>query len=83
MEYLEFKKFLNKNNIFLFDSNYRIAHYRFNKLQKNPVQIGGSIKNDNLINKLSKLNNNYLLHFINSLLDKNVEKTNYILKSTK
>lgn len=66
MNFLEFKKYLNNNNIYLFDSMYRIAYYRFNNINNNNM-IGG------------KLNGNVLQHMIDSLLYNNKQKTNYIL----
>jgi hypothetical protein len=69
IDYIAFKKYLNNNNIFLFDSHYRIAHFRYNNLNKLiKNQSGGSINN----NIMNKLNMNILKHFINSLLDKKI-----------
>ena len=38
--FLNFKKHLTDNNILLFDSQYRIAHFRYNNLNKNELRIG-------------------------------------------
>ena len=78
IDYISFKKYLNDNDIFLFDSYYRITHFRYNNLNKMiKNQIGGSINN----NIMNKLNNTLLKHFINSLLDKNIEKLNHIINT--
>jgi hypothetical protein len=78
INYIAFKKYLNDNNIFLFDSYYRIAHFRYNNLNKlTGNQKGGSINND----IIHMLNNVMLIHFINSLLDKNINKLNHIINT--
>jgi hypothetical protein len=77
IDFLTFKNFLNKNNILLFDSQLRIAHFRYNNL------VGG-YDNENSDGLLIKINQErpYLLsHFINSLVYSNFIKTKYILDS--
>ena len=78
INFIDFKKLLNKNNIYLFDAQNRIAHYRLNNLNINKIQTGGSISND-LIIKINNLNSNYLNILVNSLLDKNIERIQFIL----
>ena len=79
LDFVNFKKYLSKNNINLFDSQYRIAYYRYNNLGKMlKLQIGGNIKNFNLI---KQLNNVLLNHFIDSLLNKNIERINHIINN--
>jgi hypothetical protein len=65
INFLTFKKHLTDNNILLFDSQYRIAHFRYNNLNKNDI--------------ITKLNNVTLHHFVNSLLNKNTERINWII----
>jgi hypothetical protein len=81
IDYISFKKYLNDNDIFLFDSHYRIAHFRYNKLNRLTTdQKGGNI-NNNTHNIMNKLRNPLLKHFINSLLDNNIEKLNHIINT--
>ena len=68
IDFITFKNYLIDNNIMLFDSQYRIAHYRYNML--NDINILSKVKN---INKLD--------NFINSLVTKNIEKINWIINS--
>lgn len=81
--FLNFKKYLMDNNILLFDSQYRIAHFRYNNLINNLNDninnlLGGAINKNNII---TKLNNITLYHFINSLLNKNTERINWIINN--
>ena len=80
--FIKFKKILNKNNIFLFDAQYRIVFYRYNKLIEN-FQKGGSIiisnKSYDMLNKIKIKNPILLSHFINSLIFKDDNKINYII----
>ena len=82
MNYYNFKKLLNKNNIILYDGNARIIHWKFNKLfnlNQTNIQIGGNINNYKIIiNKLNK--KNLIRNLIDSLIDDNINRTNYILK---
>ena len=50
MLFLEFKEFLNKKNIYLFDSEYRIIYQRFINTEEimNDIQSGGSYVNHKL-----------------------------------
>jgi hypothetical protein len=68
IDFITFKNYLIDNNILLFDSQYRIAHYRYHKL--NDTTILSKVKS---INKLQ--------NFIDSLVNKNNEKINWILQS--
>ena len=79
-DYITFKNILNENNIQLFDAQYRIAHYRYNKyIQKIPQQGGSSENNNqNLLSKIVNNKSNLLNHFVDSLLSNNINKTDYI-----
>ena len=85
--FITFKKYLTDNNILLFDSQYRIAHFRYNNLINNlninstNNLIGGALNNNNNNNIIIKLNNITLQHFINSLLNKNTERINWIINN--
>jgi len=86
IDFLNFKNILNKNNVLLFDSQLRIAHFRFNKYINNMPQIGGGIKNnlynpDLLLNKIYQKKNCLLSHFIDSLVSNNLTRTNFIINS--
>lgn len=39
MNFIDFKNTLKKNNIKLFDHEYRILFYRINKLNINPIDL--------------------------------------------
>ena len=79
MDFVSFKKYLSNNNINLFDSHYRIIYYRYNNLGKIlNSQNGGNIKNSNLI---KQLNNVLLNHFVDSLLNKNIDRINWIINN--
>lgn len=86
LDFLKFKNILNKNNIFLYDAQYRIAYYRYNKLLENIQQGGSSIPNqsglykpDKILKKIKSKNNTLLAHFINSLIFKDEKKIDYII----
>ena len=74
IDFSYFKKYLTKYDILLFDANYRIAHFRYNKL----IQNGGS-KNKNLLRKIKNHNRIMLRIFIESLLENNNQKIEYIV----
>ena len=82
IDFTSFKNILNKNNILLFDTQYRIAHFRYNELIKNFVQIGGSKNTEpkQLINKINNYNPLLLSHFVDSLVSNNKNKINYIIE---
>jgi hypothetical protein len=83
--FMDFKKLLNNKNIYLFDGEYRIAHYQLNKLinKSNNNQTGGSIiDTTNILDKVNKLNSVRLLHFVNAIIANNKEKINWILLDT-
>jgi hypothetical protein len=68
IDFITFKNYLIDNNILLFDSQYRIAHYRYDKLNKKNI--------------LKKINNKQKLNcFIDSLVTKNKEKLEWIINS--
>ena len=85
IDFMAFKNFLNKNNVLLFDTQLRIAHFRYNNYIKNQSQIGGSNNfTDNkyeLLNRVNKKKNCLLSHFIDSLLTNNLMKTCFIINS--
>lgn len=81
IDFLTFKNILNNNNVFLFDAQYRIAHFRYNQLVNNLPQIGGSdsIKPEQILTKLTTIKDCMLCHFVDSLVANNIAKTNYII----
>jgi len=56
MNYNNYITYLKKNNIILFDYQYRLSYYKLNKLQLFNNQIGGSINNKNNTNIFLKIN---------------------------
>ena len=85
IDFLDFKNILNKNNILLFDTQLRIAHFRYNQYIQNLPQYGGSntLDTTKLLDKINKKNNCLLSHFIDSLIVNNISKTNYIIELIK
>ncbi len=96
IDFIEFKNLLNNYNILLFDGQYRIAHYKYQKIINSQNQNGGSNNfnqgklnyDENKINKpfelINKINNhseNLLRIFISSLVDNNKNKINWVLES--
>jgi hypothetical protein len=84
IELIKFKNILNKNQIVLFDHDIRISHHRLcNWLNKNKEQVGGSVNfnNDTISKQLKNMSQIHLSHLVNSLLNKNEEKINWILNS--
>jgi hypothetical protein len=81
IKFITFKNYLNNNDIFLFDSQYRIAHFRYNQYINNMIQKGGTnlIQSNNILNKINNKKSSLLYHFINSLITNNFIKTNYIV----
>jgi hypothetical protein len=73
-EFIDFKNFLSKSNIFLFDGDYRIAHYNYLQLSE---QKGGS---DYLANKIKSQGDNLLKIFVYSLVNNNFERINFIIE---
>ena len=76
MDYLKLKKYLKKNDINLFDSEYRIVHFRLNNIEnifKN--QTGGN----HIIKKVKRINKILLSEFVNSLLNRDINKINGIV----
>jgi hypothetical protein len=78
MKINDYKNILNKNDIYLFDSYYRITYFRLNKMTKQNVQKGGSINKKNIIHNL---NSNQLSILVSSLLDNNETRINFILSN--
>ena len=69
MDYINFKKILNINNINLYDYESRIIHWKFNNLlnennNNNNNQLGGNIDNNRFINKFKNKKNLFNI-FIN------------------
>ena len=83
IDFLTFKNILNKNNVLLFDTQLRIAHFRYNQYIKSIPQIGGSNSSepDSLLIRINQKNNCLLSHFIDSLVSNNLIKTKYIIDS--
>lgn len=84
IELIKFKNILQKNHIVLFDHDLRISHHRLcNWIGKNKEQLGGSINvnNYNISRKLKNMSQIHLSHLVYSLLDKNIQKINWILNS--
>jgi hypothetical protein len=75
MEFVKFRKLLNKNNIYLQDCYYRIIFHRYNNLNKIIGQTGGGYHSTD-INKMSP---SLLNHFVIALIDKNTQKIQWIL----
>jgi hypothetical protein len=73
MDLLVFKKYLNENNIYLFDAQYRIILYRYNNY------INLNLLQPNLLYSINKKKNILLYHFIMALLTNNITKINYIV----
>ena len=74
-KFIDFKNFLNKYNIMLFDGDCRIAHYHYLQLNNSFNQTGGS-----LANKIKNNGQNLLRIFVYSLVTNNVNRINYILE---
>ena len=74
MNYNNYITYLKKNNIILFDYQYRLSYYKLNKLQLFNNQIGGSINNKNNTNILFK-NKSYkeTINIINLSLSNNIK----------
>ena len=87
LEFTKFKKLLNKHNILLFDGDYRIAHYKYDQIVKSMGQSGGSNNLSSnydpefLIHKINNRGENLLRIFVYSLVENNLNKTNFILES--
>lgn len=86
IDFVTFKKILNKNNILLFDCHQRIAHFRYNQIVKTKYlhqKGGGNLKNSKiLLKKIRDKKYNLLNNFVNSLLSNNLNKINYIIDYT-
>ena len=83
IDFLTFKNILNKNNVLLFDTQLRIAHFRYNQYIKNTPQIGGSNLNEpgKLLIKINQKKNYLLSHFVDSLVSNNLIKIKFIIDS--
>jgi hypothetical protein len=76
MNIIDFKTILSNNNINLSDAELRIANYRYNHLVKT-----SQIIDNNFFDKLCIKNKCLVDIFINSLVDNNTNKINYIINS--
>ena len=83
IDFLTFKNILNKNNVLLFDTQLRIAHFRYNQYIKITPQIGGSNSNEpgKLLIKINQKKNYLLSHFVDSLVSNNLIKIKFIIDS--
>ncbi len=81
IDLIKFKKILSNHEIELFDHDLRISHHRLCSYMVNKKQVGGSngFKNKDISNKLENMSQIHLSHLINALLEKNNQKTNWIL----
>ena len=82
IDFLTFKNILNKNNILLFDTQLRIAHFRYNQYIKTLPQVGGSKSEepDKLLNKINDKSISLLSRFIDSLVSNNLTKIKFIIE---
>ena len=79
--FIDFKNFLNKSNIVLFDGECRIAHYNYLQLIKMLGQIGGADESSEILaNKIKNHGENLLKIFVYSLAKNNLERINFILE---
>jgi hypothetical protein len=82
MNYNDFKKLLNHNDIFFSDAKTRIAHWRFNNIFNNDnQQFGGNKNNQNYIINQFENKKNLFKIMINSLVYYNKNRINYIIDS--
>jgi hypothetical protein len=77
-EFIDFKKFLTKSNILLFDGEYRIAHYNY--LQISEQKGGSNYSSDYLVNKVKNKGDNMLKIFVYALVNNNLERINFIIE---
>jgi hypothetical protein len=74
MKFIDYKRLLEKNNIILFDHDYRISYYNinnFNNLKSNNNMIGGGDYNSFVINLLKEKNTNDLRSIVQMSLSSN------------
>lgn len=76
MNLLDFKNILINNNIYLSDAQLRISNYRFNNLVNN-----NKLDESSIFDKLCQKNKCLIDIFINSLVNNDNIKINYILNS--
>jgi len=76
--FVDFKNFLSKSNILLFDGECRIAHYNY--LQLSEQKGGSNNSSDFLANKVKNQGDNFLRIFVYSLLNNNFERINFIME---
>lgn len=83
IDFLTFKNILNKKQIHLFDSQYRISHVRYNNLIQSLPQYGGADINNSitLLNIINEKHHNLLNVFIQSLINNNQTRIKYILNN--
>ncbi len=80
IDLIKFKNILSENKIELFDYDLRISHHRLCNYIINRTQTGGSTNSSSktVSDKLNNMSQIHLSHLVNSLLDKNEHKTNWI-----
>ena len=79
MDIVEWKEILQQKDVILFDHDYRISLFRFNRLPKKMIG-GGKKKNNN--NMIKKLCNNYTRILVEGLLTSNYEKIDWIITNS-
>ena len=78
----EWRKLLSKRNIVLFDHDYRISLHRYNQvLEEWNIMVGGGKGKKKSKNLLKNLDENITRVFIDGLLDKDINKVNWIIKN--
>jgi hypothetical protein len=67
MKFIQYKKILEKNNINLFDHEYRISYFEMQNNHSNNIMKGGG----SLYEKLKNMNNNDLLNLVKISISSN------------
>ncbi len=86
IDLIKFKKILSNHQIELFDHDLRISHHRLSGFMISEKQTGGShglattgnMTNKVILGKLENMSQIHLSHLVNSLLEKNNQKINWI-----
>ncbi len=73
----EYKSILNKNEIYLFDPEYRISFHRLNQLLINDEQSGGGI---NKINNLKNIKSTILDRLVGALIINNTVRAKVFIE---
>jgi hypothetical protein len=79
INFIDFKNLLKNYDVQLFDSQFRIAHFRFNNFMSNYQNGGGATNTQSFFNKLCSRNNCLVSRFIDSLIYNDKSSINYIL----